>query len=323
VTMIDDAQSSNEDGNGGIKAVAISGYMFCSALMLIANKLAVFHIPVPTFVLLCQLAGTALVVGVSGSLGYANVGALTTEKFKKFFLVPLTFLATIFSNIKILQFSNVETFIVFRASTPLFISVADFVFLGRTLPSLRSALCLAMLLLGTVGYVLSEDYDDDKRTAYIWVLAWYMVFSFDQIYIKHMCDSVPMTTWGRVLYTNATASIPLFLIFVVTGDYSRVFGTDTVAFAWSTHACVWLVVSILIGCSIAYFSFLARAHLSATYFTVVGNSCKILTVFINRMMWSHHATPVGMGCVAVCLLAAYLYEPAPIREKKSTKVYLI
>ena len=27
------------------------------------------------------------------------------------------------------------------------------------------------------------------------------------------------------------------------------------------------------------------------------------------MMWSHHATPVGMGCVAVCLLAAYLYEP--------------
>ena len=37
--------------------VAVSGYMFCSALMLIANKLAIHFIPCPAFVLFCQLAG--------------------------------------------------------------------------------------------------------------------------------------------------------------------------------------------------------------------------------------------------------------------------
>ena len=39
---------------------------------------------------------------------------------------------------QVLQYSNVDTFIVFRASTPLLISVADYLFLGRELPSLRS-----------------------------------------------------------------------------------------------------------------------------------------------------------------------------------------
>ena len=150
--------------------------MFCSALMLIANKLAVFHIPVccsvnrktrgvfsmvkagifkemhirlyKNFFYRCQrlffcanwraprlwlesVAGFAQTLSdgltdcsvfvhpilhpmdnsriwgvlhdITISLGYANVDALTIEKLKKFFLVPLAFLATVFANIKILQ----------------------------------------------------------------------------------------------------------------------------------------------------------------------------------------------------------------------------
>ena len=45
---------------------------------------------------------------------------------------------------------------VFRFSTPLAISVADFVFLGRQLPSPRAWASLIGLLVGAVGYALTD-----------------------------------------------------------------------------------------------------------------------------------------------------------------------
>ena len=32
-----------------------------------------------------------------------------------------------------------------------------------------------------------------------------------QVYVKHMCESVRMTNWGRVYYTNALALVPLMI----------------------------------------------------------------------------------------------------------------
>jgi hypothetical protein len=45
---------------------------------------------------------------------------------------------------------------VFRFSTPLAISVADFMFLGRQLPSPRAWASLGGLLVGAVGYALTD-----------------------------------------------------------------------------------------------------------------------------------------------------------------------
>ena len=94
---------------------AILGYMTCSALMLLVNKLAVHYLPAPSFVLLCQLATSALVCWFLGKMGLIEVDALSLDKVKRFWVVPVAFLGTIFANIKILQYANVETFIVFRA----------------------------------------------------------------------------------------------------------------------------------------------------------------------------------------------------------------
>jgi hypothetical protein len=38
------------------------------------------------------------------------------------------------ANIKVLVYSNVETFITFRSSTPLVLCIFDYLFLGRELP---------------------------------------------------------------------------------------------------------------------------------------------------------------------------------------------
>ena len=102
---------------------ACLGYMTCSSLMLIMNKLTVHFLPAPSFVLLGQLAMSAGAVWLAGKMGYIEVDALEIGKVKKFCFVAFAFLAAIYTNMKTLQYCNVETFIVFRASTPLLISL--------------------------------------------------------------------------------------------------------------------------------------------------------------------------------------------------------
>lgn len=288
---------------------ACVGYMTCSSLMLVMNKLAVHFLPAPAFVILGQLFMSAFAVWVAGILGFIKVDPLESTKVFKFAFVAFAFLAAIFSNIKVLQYCNVETFIVFRAATPIVISLCDYVFLGRELPSARSWATLFALVLGAVFYVMTDEGFEVK--GYTWVLIWFCIFSFDQIYIKHVVTTVQMqSNWGRVYYTNFLACLPLFFIGTANGDYSTMS-----TFVWTKEAVLAFTMSCLLGVAMSYFAFLARSAVSATYFSVIGNVCKIITILINFLMWDKHANVPGISALFVCLGAAYFYQQAPMRAK--------
>lgn len=55
-------------------------------------------------------------------------------------------------------------------STPIVLSICDYLFLGRMLPNLRSFGCLVLLLLGSVCYVLADSVFELE--AYLWVTVW-------------------------------------------------------------------------------------------------------------------------------------------------------
>ena len=176
---------------------AVVGYATCSSIMLVVNKLCVHFLPAPSFVLLAQVTSSWVAVRLAGAVGAVEVDALEWGKLRAFLPVAGAFLACIFANIKTLQYANVETFIVFRASTPLVISVAEWVLMGRELPSLRSAVALLSLVGGAVAYVFTDAHFAVR--GYVWVGVWYLIFCFDQLYIKHAVDTVSMrSNWGRV-----------------------------------------------------------------------------------------------------------------------------
>ena len=286
--------------------------MAMSSLMLIVNKLSVYWLPAPSTVLLSQLLASALAMWVIGTLGWVKLEPLRMETMRKFYLVPVAFLGTVYANIKVLQYAPADTFIVFRASTPLVIAILDYMFLGRELPSGRSWVALLLLLLGASGYVYYDKFF--RVDAYMWVVAWYAVFCFDQIYIKHAITHVKMSTWTQVYYTNAMAALPLSVVLVASGELSTL-----LYFEWSFPSVFWMSTSAVMGVAIAYFSFLARASVSATSFTVLGNVCKVLTVFINMAIWDLHATSEGLFCLFVCLFGAYIYKQAPLRQQAKPK----
>jgi len=280
--------------------------MLCSATLLIANKFAVHKLPAPSFVLFAQLAGTALVVKACASLGYIKCDALEKQKAMKFFPVAIIFLSTIFLNIKSLQYANVETFMVFRFSTPICISIADYMFLGRQLPGKRSWACLVALLVGSIGYAQNDS--AFRIEGYTFCALWYAVFCMDQIYLKHITNTVKMeSNWGRVYYSNFLASVPLIFTFV--GDASEIDALKNM----DLSAFLAVALSVVLGAAMSYFAWSARSLLSATSFTVVGNVCKLLTICINVFIWDKHASAFGIICLLFCLAAAYFYKQAPMR----------
>lgn len=289
-----------------VTTFAVVGYGTCSSLMLIINKVAVNLLPAPSFVLLLQFFCSWFAVKAVGLCGCIVVDQLEWRKLLAFLPVSLAFLAAVFANMKTLQFANVETFVVFRASTPLTISVCDWLFLGRELPSLRSAACLVLLLAGAVAYVLTDAQFEVR--GYVWVAVWYVIFCFDQLYIKHAVDTVKVdSNWGRVFYTNLWACMLAGVSTAATEPVTL----STFKWTWASGGA--LAVSCALGVAMSYFAFLCRSQVSATHFTVIGNVCKVLTVFINVCIWDKHASNAGLACLSICLVAAFLYKPSPLR----------
>lgn len=77
---------------------------------------------------------------------------------------------TLFANIKVLVYSNVETFITFRSSTPLVLSLFDYIFLGRELPGGRSVFSILLLVASCGGYTYFDQ--GFQLQAYAWLCVW-------------------------------------------------------------------------------------------------------------------------------------------------------
>lgn len=285
-------------------------YITFSSSMLVINKVAVTYLPAPALVLFAQLSTSALAAHTLGVAGVVEVDPLNWDKVKRFAMVAFIFLATIFTNMKTLQYANVETFIVFRSSTPLVISVLDYVFLGRELPNRRSLVSLMFITCGALGYVMTDA--NFHVAAYSWVLCWFVVFAIDMVYIKYIVETVPMTSWGRVFYQNLIALAPLTLIGLGSGEAAEVYAASESLLKASSVAA--LVMSCLCGIGMCYSGFRLRKEVSATTFTVVGILCKLGTVVVNVIIWDKHASNTGLGFLLMCMVSGFFYQQAPLRD---------
>jgi drug/metabolite transporter (DMT)-like permease len=136
----------------------------------------------------------------------------------------VAFVAAIYANMKALQSSNVETVIVFRACSPIAVTVVEYLFMDRTWPSLRSNLSLFVVSFGAILYCMSDsEFALKGMEAYYWVILYFFLITFEMTYGKKLTSSVKMdSVWGPVLYCNLLAAVPMFVLGYVNGDYDNV-----------------------------------------------------------------------------------------------------
>lgn len=173
--------------------------------MLVINKMVVRQIPMPSFVSVIQLMFCVVVVAIGKSAKWMEVDEFEQSKLIPCSLYVLSFVGGLYSNMRALQASNVDTVIVFRSCTPLMVCLLDYLFLGRAAPSPRSLLALMGLVAGCVGYALHDnDFTMHGVAAYGWVFLYFLLICFNMTYGKYVLSKVVWKSpiWGNVWYTN-------------------------------------------------------------------------------------------------------------------------
>lgn len=143
-----------------------------------------------------------------------QVDPIEWYKVKAYAMYIVAFVAAIYANMKALEASNVETVIVFRACSPIAVCVVEYLFMGRSLPSLRSTISLLIVSVGAMMYCVSDSqFKMEGFQSYYWVIVYFFLITFEMTYGKKLTSSVKMdTVWGPVLYCNLLAAFPMFML---------------------------------------------------------------------------------------------------------------
>ena len=102
---------------------------------------------------------------------------------------------------------------------------------------------------------------------------------------------------------------------VVMGEFRE---TDAATIRESVKPWVMIPVglSCAFGVAISFYGFACRRAISATSFTVLGVSNKLLTIIVNVAIWDKHASPVGIFCLLVTVCGGVMYQQSTAHSSK-------
>eukprot|EP00538_Stauroneis_constricta_P011605 CAMPEP_0119553350 /NCGR_PEP_ID=MMETSP1352-20130426/6124_1 /TAXON_ID=265584 /ORGANISM="Stauroneis constricta, Strain CCMP1120" /LENGTH=350 /DNA_ID=CAMNT_0007599743 /DNA_START=66 /DNA_END=1118 /DNA_ORIENTATION=- len=303
---------------------SILAYSFCSGTLVLVNKLTLHHLPFPSLIVVVQLVACVIMVYGAEMLKVVKVDPIKWEHVKPYLLYIFFFSTGVYTNMRSLEISNVETVIVFRALSPCVVAFLDVMFLGREWPSPRGWAGLLTLVLGAYGYAsFDEKFQSQGWVAYSWPTIYLFIIALEMAYGKKIVKSVPLETLsGPVIYTNLLGILPMMVLASVKSEYTKFWD-----FWWSADeneahmppiAIFLLVLGSLIGAGIGYSAWWCRSLISATSFTLIGVLNKCLTILLNIMVWDKHAAPGGIACLFLCLVGGIIYQQPPMRNANKT-----
>lgn len=286
------------------------GFSLCSSGMLVVNKIVISLLPFPWLILACQFLFSAGAVQV---WAFADKGIdlepLMYGRAKAFVPAATVLVALIYFNIKLLQTTKIETFIVFRASAPMVIHMIDHHLLKRSLGlSMRSWCALLGTLACSTIYCFVETGALGKMSTF-WLACWYATFVFDHLYVKHVYQTLQMSAQTRVYYTNTLACVPAILLAIS----SEAAGASLLHALLDPIVVLAVLSSCLTGFSLSYWSARLRDAVSPTSFAHIGNMCKLITLAMVQCIVSDAASFAGHTTTLVGVLFGATYQEPPTR----------
>ena len=102
------------------------------------NKIAVTDIPVPNVILVTQFATASFLLGLAHMFGMIKLENINMRTCIGFLPFVACFFALLSSGMWVMKVAPLETFIAFKSTTPIALSILDYMFMGRTFQSLKS-----------------------------------------------------------------------------------------------------------------------------------------------------------------------------------------
>ncbi|KAJ9473054.1 GDP-mannose transporter GONST4 [Diplonema papillatum] len=320
-----------ENSRGQVFEVLLlaGGFAFSSSLLVVINKWALKYFKYGAALAALQFAVSAFVAWFLGVTGQTKVDSLDRKKVMGFMPAVCMFYISVATNLKLLEISNVDTYIVVRSLVPIFTLGLEMAYLKSPWPGVKTFLALLLIFFGACGYVAHENHF--QWHAYFYAITYLFAFTIDQVLIKKIVMDVKLTRWGLVYYNNLLALVLMPIGGLVTGEWASLRKAmedpKLVQAMLEPQALLPIGLSCLFGLSISFFALNARRALTATAFTVLGVVCKFVTVFVNTLAWDEHASSVGIACVCVCISGGIIFQqvqgaavmtPAPKPDLETT-----
>ena len=291
-------------------------YFVSSSSLLVLNKVAIQAIPNASLLLLTQLGSTVVIIAAPALVGKVRLNLKPEGKvIGAYSTVAVVFLATIYSNFQVIHSIGVNPFIVLRCSTPLMVSILDWVFMGRTLPDRKSTLALSGILYCGMMYAKLKvadprfDGSHDASSGLWWSATWLVSFLLDMVYIKHIVEAYPCSSSERTLYQNFLA-LPILVILLNVGVEKH-----AIFEASRAPQSAWLAVvtTCFAGAALSWTGMSLRTELSATSFTVLGIVCKMASTLLNEIFVEPERDLARLTCIVTVIISSSFYKQAPFK----------
>ena len=205
-------------------------------------------------------------------------------------------------------------------------------------PSPKTIGSLVLIFVGALGYTLMDS--TFSVTSYGWGALYVTIFCTEMIYVKDVVSHIKLSNWGLVYYNNGIGTLMSILVVLLTNEtgssprgastqegsaaeaasqarralLASGSGVDSLglddggdAYSPRSLAVTGIVVSCIFGLGISFFGFSVRRKISATAFTVMGCTNKLLTLLVNTLVWDKHASLGGQASLLVCIAGGVLY----------------
>lgn len=130
--------------------------------------------------------------------------------------------------------------------------------------------------------------------------------------MKHFVTKSTLSVISQTFFLNLF-SVPVFILLSLCGGEHLGMHKLAKVHQHPTSLCI-IMASCFFGLGIGLLSFALRKQISAASFTLVGNTCKLVTIMLNSVVWDKHASQLGTFSVLMCLLSTVFYEQAPKRD---------
>jgi GDP-mannose transporter len=283
--------------------------LFCSmsSTLLIINKAAMVKFPYPNAILFLQLATSSLMAhGIE--LAGGERSSFTRRNLMLSLPVSISFFLGVSTSMNALRHINVDTMIVVKTCTPMLVAVAEWLFRDYELPSSRTWVSLAAVVVSTSA-AFSMHLTSITAPGAAWILAWLVSVVFNFVYSSVFVTAVKMSANGRVLCENAIAAA-----FAAVPTLALEAPGMQLAGLWGSGGAL-VVLSCVVGFGMSWFGWALREEVTALTYSVIGVVNKLFTVVANHMLWARHGPLSSSVLLALGITTAALYrQPAKLTE---------
>jgi drug/metabolite transporter (DMT)-like permease len=273
--------------------------------MPIVNKAAMKVLPRVYAVTAMQTASAAVLLLMIRHANFVDFPNPTLAKVWDWTGVLIAWTVPIVLNMKAIQLLSVETVMMFRSLTIVFVAAGDFMLL-KTKITARSIISCLMISLGGLVYA-SNDLNFHLK-GYILGALYSFSMVVNSLYIKYCFNKhQEMNSWEKA-FLNNILSTPVVVALSCFHENFRTLSLDMKSL--SLGGIISLALSCLMGFGISMSGTKCREVLSATSFDVLGSCTKYLTLVLSIMILRAQNSVLSIVGICIALSGTVLYSPA-------------